>query len=115
MTPRLVAAIPKLASLDVERSLAFFDRLGFTRLYTSREYGVTRRDSVSIHFWPCDNPEIPRQTGCRISVEGVDELFEAYSKLDVIHPNGQLEDKPWGAREFSILDPDGNLVTFYEA
>jgi hypothetical protein len=29
-----------------------------------------------------------------------------------IHPNGHLEDKPWQQREFSLLDPDNNLLTF---
>jgi hypothetical protein len=24
------------------------------------------------------------------------------------------QDKPWGAREFGVLDEDGNLVTFAE-
>jgi len=115
MPARLIAAIPKLASLDVERSLTFFERLGFERVHTSREYGVARRDSVSVHFWLCDDPRIPRETGCRITVQGVDELFETYSKLGVIHPKGHLESKPWGTREFSILDTDGNLVTFNEA
>ena len=115
MTTRLIAAIPKLASLDVERSLAFFERLGFQRLHASREYGVVRKDNVSVHFWLCSDPRIPKETGCRITVEGVDDLFESYSRLGVIHPSGRLESKPWGTREFSILDTDGNLVTFNEA
>jgi hypothetical protein len=29
-----------------------------------------------------------------------------------IHPNGQLEIKPWGQKEFALLDPDHNLLTF---
>lgn len=29
-----------------------------------------------------------------------------------IIPNGQLEIKPWGQKEFSVLDPDNNLLTF---
>jgi catechol 2,3-dioxygenase-like lactoylglutathione lyase family enzyme len=115
MTARLIAATPKLASLDIERSLIFFERLGFKRLHTSTDYGVARRDSVSVHFWLCSDPRTPKETGCRISVEGIGELFETYSKLGVVHPNGQLEPKPWGMREFSILDADGNLVTFNEA
>jgi hypothetical protein len=115
MTSRLVAATPKLASLDIERSLVFFERLGFERLHASREYGVARRDAVSVHFWLCTDPRTPRETGCRISVEGIDDLFTAFSTLEVIHPNGKLESKPWGTREFSILDVDGNLVTFHEA
>lgn len=114
MTARLIAAIPKLASLDIERSLAFFERLGFRRLHTSREYGVVRRDDVSLHFWLCADARIPHETGCRVSVAGIDPLFETFSALGIIHPNGHLESKPWGSREFSILDPDGNLVTFNE-
>ena len=107
--------MPKLASLNIERSLTFFERLGFKRLHASREYGIARRDGVSIHFWLCSDPRTPTQTGCRVSVEGIDELFETFSGLGVIHPNGRLESRPWGTREFSIQDTDGNLVTFNEA
>jgi hypothetical protein len=31
-----------------------------------------------------------------------------------IHPNGPLTIKPWGQKEFSVLDPDNNLLTFGE-
>src|SRR5688572_30918659 len=99
MTSRLVAATPKLASLDIERSLAFFEQLGFERLHASREYGVARRDSVSLHFWLCTDARIPNETGCRISVEGIAELFSAFSKLGIVHPNGSRAAKPWGTRE----------------
>jgi hypothetical protein len=112
---RLISAIPKLASLDIARSLSFFERLGFSRKFASSSYGVAERDGVAIHFWCCSDPRIPTETGCRIAVEGIDELFEAYSKLNVVHPNGVLEAKPWGVREFSIVEVDGNLVTFQQA
>jgi len=115
MSSRLVAAIPKLASLNIERSVAFFERLGFKCLYASDDYGVMRRDDVSVHFWLCSDARTPKETGCRISVEGIDWLFQTYSELGVVHPNGQLESKPWGSREFSVLDSDGNLITFNEA
>lgn len=115
MTPRLIAAIPKLASLDIEESLTFFERLGFSRKVARSEYGVAERDGVAIHFWRCKDARIPLETGCRITVAGIDELFETYSRLGVIHPNGQLETKPWGQREFSILDKHGNLITFQQA
>ena len=29
-----------------------------------------------------------------------------------IHPNGALQNKPWGQKEFALLDPDSNLLTF---
>jgi hypothetical protein len=31
-----------------------------------------------------------------------------------VHPNGKIGDMWWGTREFAVLDPDGNLVAFYE-
>lgn len=114
MTPRLKAAIPKLASLDIERSLSFFERLQFTRCGTYPDYGIVERDGVQLHFWLCTDARIPKETACRIEVEGIDRLFVEFSVLGVVHPNGALGEKPWGIREFSILDTDGNLVTFQQ-
>ena len=109
---RFLGASPKLASMDIERSLAFYAGLGFERVFSSTDYGVARCDFVSLHFWLCSDPRIPQETGCRIAVAGIDSLTERLSKMNLVHPNGELESKPWGAREVSILDPDGNLVTF---
>jgi catechol 2,3-dioxygenase-like lactoylglutathione lyase family enzyme len=114
MPPRLIAAIPKLASLDIQRSLAFFEGLGFTRRGTYPDYGIVERDGVQIHFWLCHDARTPMETACRVTVEGIEQLFEAYSEKGVIHPNGPLEVKPWGVWEFSVLDPDGNLITFQQ-
>lgn len=115
MSARLVAAIPKLASLDIERSLAFFERLGFWRRGSYPDYGIVERDGVQIHFWLCTDARIPKETACRIAVEGIEQLFEEFSAQQVVHPNGKLARKPWGVWEFSILDPDGNLVTLQQA
>jgi glyoxylase I family protein len=114
MPARLLAAIPKLASLDIERSQAFFERLGFERRGAFPDYGIVERDGVQLHFWLCDDPRIPRETACRIAVDGIETLYEAFAALGVIHPNGRLEAKPWGVLEFSVLDPDRNLVTFQQ-
>jgi hypothetical protein len=108
------SAIPKLASLDIQRSIAFFEKLGFTKSAHYPDYGIVQQDAVQIHFWLCTDPAVPRATGCRIKVSGIEALFTSYSKLGVVHPNDPLSLKPWGLREFSILDVDGNLVTFAE-
>jgi hypothetical protein len=40
-------------------------------------------------------------------------LTQIHPKLPMRdHPNGHLAIKPWGQKEFSILDPDNNLLTF---
>ncbi|MFN0313987.1 MAG: VOC family protein [Burkholderiales bacterium] len=101
--------------MNIERSLAFFERLGFMRRGSFAEYGIIERDGVQIHFWLYTDPRIPKETACRITVEGIEELFASFSEKGVIHPNGHLALRPWGVWEFSILDPDGNLVTFHEA
>lgn len=93
----------------------FFEKLGFSKVATYPNYGVVRRDSVEIHFWLCSDPRVPRETGCRINLDGIDALFEDYSAKGVVHPKDPLTLKPWGLREFSIRDIDGNLVTFAEA
>lgn len=39
-------------------------------------------------------------------------LVEINKLFTEIHPNGPLQTKPWGQREFALLDPDNNLITF---
>jgi hypothetical protein len=31
-----------------------------------------------------------------------------------VHPNGSLQTKPWGTKEFGAIDPNGVCVTFQE-
>lgn len=51
----------------------------------------------------------------RVSAD-IDSLYETLQKNSIaIHPNGRLEDKPWRQREFSIIDPNGTLLTFGQA
>ena len=113
---RFISATPVLASLDIERSVEFFrSSLGFSKLHAQQGvYGVVRRGAVSIHFWACAERHLAENTSCRVQVEGVEELFSECTALRIVHPNAPLEAKPWGSKEFSILDPDGNLVTFAE-
>ena len=100
-----VAAVPVLASLDIQRSVDFFAaKLGFTIRYASQgEYGIVSRDSVNIHFWACNDPQIPSATGCRVGVRNIELLYD-----------GLLNTTPWGNKEFAIIDADKNLVTFFE-
>jgi len=108
----LKTAIPKLASLNIERSVTFFEALGFARVAVLPTLAMVSRDNVDIHFWLTDNPAIPNTTGCRAYVKHIDALYQSYLPLNIIHPDDPLGDKPWGMREFSILDVDSNVLTF---
>ncbi len=111
-----IVATPVLASLDIERSVEFFcSKLGFVKIYAVQgTYGIVSSGSVSIHFWACTDRRIAEATGCRVGVQGIEALFAACTSHGIVHPNAPLAKAPWGNQEFAILDPDGNLVTFYE-
>ncbi len=106
-------AAPVLASLNMANTIEFYQhKLGFSVGYHDANYGVVHRDQVVIHFWKCDDKIHPENTSCYLYVSEVDDLFEEMKAAGVVHPNGTLEDKPWGMREFAILDEDGNMIKF---
>ena len=113
---QFIAATPVLASLDIERSAEFFaSRLGFTKVHVAQgEYGIVSNGSVRIHFWACKDRSIAEATSCRVEVRGIEGLYARCVGHAIVHPNAPLASKPWGTKEFAILDFDGNLVTFYE-
>lgn len=116
MPSQFLSAVPVLASLDIGRSVQFFsEKLGFEKVYAAQgAYGIVARGPVEIHFWACTDRTIAEATGCRIQVQGIRELFAECSRHGIVHPNAPLRQSEWRTDEFAILDPDGNLVTFFE-
>ncbi len=111
----LKSAVPILASLNEEESIKFYtEKLGFTFHSSWEGYLILSKEKVSVHLWPCTDPEIPKSTGCYINVSEIDKLYAKYEPLGIIHPNGKLEEKPWGMKQFSILDNNGNIIHFGE-
>lgn len=113
--PELLSAIPVLPAIDLRASTLFYSsRFGFEVVYEEGGTAVLDRDSIRIVLWHCDDPEIPKQTSCRVIVRGIDALFAELESAGVVHPNGALEEKPWGFREFTALDACGNAIVFAE-
>ena len=111
----LERAIPVLASLDLEATQQFYaTRLGFDPLFTYPDYAISARDGIQVHFWLTDDAAAPTITSCRIDVTGIDALYAEMQAAGVVHPNGPLQEQPWGFKEFAILDGDGNLIKFGE-
>lgn len=111
----LKSAVPILASLNADETIAFYtQKLGFTFHSDWEGYLIFSRDDIQIHLWPTSDEEVPKNTGCYVNVTNVDQLYEAFLPLGIVHPNGQLEDKPWEMRQFSILDNNGNIIHFGE-
>jgi catechol 2,3-dioxygenase-like lactoylglutathione lyase family enzyme len=111
-----LGAIPALASLDIQRSVDFFcEVLGFSRVHAVQgEYGIVANGPVEIHFWACSEPHIAANTSCRVQVKGIESLYASCQAAGAVHPMAPLGSRPWGTTEFGIVDPDGNLVTFFQ-
>ncbi len=112
-----ISAVPIIPARDIEASAAWYrDRLGFKIFHNEPEYGVVGRGETRIHFWgPSGIPPENSNTMIRVGVRGIDALYEHCQAEGIVHRNGPLEEKPWGFREFAVVDHDGNLVTFFEA
>jgi hypothetical protein len=108
----LLTATPILAFLDTEETVSFYTNFGFTCNASWKGYIMCERDSISIHLWQCDDPSIPKNTGCYVYVNEIEGLYEECEELNIVHPNGRLEQKPWGLKQFSILDNSGNIIHF---
>lgn len=92
----------------------YISQLGFKVLGDYDDYLIVQKDSIQIHFFEFKDLDPKENYGqVYIRTNDIDKLYQTF--LDnkvVIHPNGHLQTKPWGQREFALLDPDSNLLTF---
>ena len=113
--PTLVKAVPRFPVLDLKMALDFYERrLGFTKLFEWDGYAGVARAAFELHLFQMDDPKLPEWTSCRVNVVGVDALYAEFERAGVIHPNGALANRPWGFREFTVLDLCGNAIVFGE-
>ena len=127
--------IPALPVRDVDAAVAHYrERFGFDAVHQDDGFAVIVRDDAELHLWGasdedwrsradlaaepiCSGAEsfIAGTASCRIEVRDVDALFEELEAAGVLHPTVRdgVAATDWGTREFSTLDQDGNLITFF--
>ena len=116
----LTAIHPKLPMRNKNITREFYlNTLGFKE-YGSENYDgylMLEKDQIQIHFFEFKDLDPKENYGMvYIRVQNIDAFYQILlDKKTQIHPNGPLEIKPWGQKEFSILDPDSNLLTFGES
>ncbi|EJD95979.1 bleomycin resistance domain protein [Staphylococcus epidermidis NIHLM053] len=47
-------------------------------------------------------------------ITGIDELYQHIKPLGILHPNTSLKDQWWDERDFAVIDPDNNLISFFQ-
>jgi catechol 2,3-dioxygenase-like lactoylglutathione lyase family enzyme len=114
-------AIPILPSRSWNDTLTFYRRLGFEgRIHRAGDYAILTRGTVELHFFthrelhPAESSAM-----CYIRVADVESIYREFALAELprrgIPRQDALEDKPWGMREFAIVDPDGNLLRIGQA
>lgn len=108
---------PKLPMRDKNVTKAFYiNQLGF-KVSGSADYMgylMVEKDNIQIHFFEFKDIDPKENYGqVYIRTDNIDDYYQTLIDNQTgIHPNGKLETKPWGQKEFSVLDPDSNLLTF---
>lgn len=105
--------VPELPVTDVERAQQYYkDVLGFEIgwLYPDKEIGAVSRGKIAIFFRKRTTPFEPAVHW--IFAEDIDASYQELqsSGANIVEP---LETKPWGLRQFTVADLDGNLFYFH--
>ena len=94
----------------------YLNKLGFQE-FGSADYDgylMVEKDHIQIHFFEFKNLD-PKENYGQVYIR-VDNIQDWYQMVKSKHLNSDvLEHKPWMQMEFSILDPDNNLLTFGES
>lgn len=115
----LTSIAPKLPMRDKSATRAYYvEKMGFQELGKADYPGYLMlvKDQIELHFFefPELNP-LENYGQVYIRVRDIESLYQECQKKGIaIHPNAPLQAKPWGQKEFAILDPDHNLLTFGE-
>jgi uncharacterized glyoxalase superfamily protein PhnB len=121
----IVGAEPQLFVTNIKRSCEFFrERLGFTLVFSYGEppyYAQVGRDAARLNLRCVERTVIESTVrdqeellAVSMTVATADEiklLFLEFQSAGVAF-HQTLKKQPWGAKNFIVKDPDGNLLLF---
>ena len=110
----LAPPVPELPVEDVERAQQHYrDALGFDIgwLYPGGDIGAVSRSPVAIFFRKGNRPFEPAVHW--VFAPDIDATYEEFRSRGarIVEP---LEEKPWGLRQFTVEDIDGNRFYFHD-
>ena len=111
---------PKLPMRDKNATKDFYiNKLGFQQFGTADYDGylMIQKDNIQIHFFEFkDLNPLENYGQVYIRTHEIEKLYQmALDKKITMPTAGHLQIKHWGQKEFSLLDPDHNLLTFGES
>ena len=107
---------PKLPMRDKNITRNYYEKLGFEVFGNAdyEDYLMLHKDNVQMHFFKFEALNPNENYGqVYIRINDIDSFYKTLVQNGInIHPAGHLQTKPWGQKEFALLDPDNNLLTF---
>jgi len=119
MTPRLTSLAPQFLVDDLARSIAYYEKIGFTFGEPwDGFYAIGQLDGLEIHLkeapknpaerqWRRDNEHLDASAG----VDGIEAFYER-CVANGVRIVKALADTAWGTKDFYIEDPDGYVISF---
>lgn len=121
----IVGAEPQLLVTDIKRSCEFFcNKLGFSLVFSYGSppyYAQVARDAARLNLRCVERAEIQSTVRDReellsvsMTVAAADEIKQLFLEFQSagVTFRQTLKRQPWGAKNFVVKDPDGNLLLF---
>jgi uncharacterized glyoxalase superfamily protein PhnB len=121
----IVCAEPQLFVTDIKRSCKFFqEKLGFSLVFSYGDppyYAQVGRDAARLNLKCVEGPVIESMVRNREELLSVSMTVATADEIKLLFLEFQsagvtflqtLKKQPWGAKNFIVKDPDGNLLLF---
>ena len=100
-------------------TIRYYTALGFSSIGALEwpHYLMLKKGHLEVHFFRHDTLDVHTNDGqLYFRVKEIEAFYQKIQTIGIkVHPNGALQTHPWGQKEFSLLDPDHNLLTFGES
>ena len=93
----------------------FVNGLGFKVLHHDGNLAVIERDGAKAYIMESPEDAVKDRPEIALETDDIDGLYAEISakRPDLLHPNSRrVAMKPWGAKEFALLDKTGVCVVF---
>lgn len=119
MPPRLTSFAPQFLVADLDRTIAYYRKLGFTFGEPwDGFYAIGHLDGLELHLKEAPRNQAERQhhrdnehLDAAAGVDGIEAFYDqcVANGVTILKP---LAPTAWGTKDFYIEDPDGNVVSF---
>ena len=112
--PSRKTAIPILPVRDLRRAMRFYAKLGFRLLGPGNAptpYAIAKLDGLEIHLWQTKGS---KKGLAYLRVGSVRRFYARFANVGLKERGAPrltpIVEQPWGMREFSLVDSEGNLL-----